>query len=71
MERTTRSTGTTRSEAAQPHRRPRLQRLRGDMVSHHALRAAALRGLPGLTVLMTQDFGAQPGDLNPLGYMRV
>jgi Dyp-type peroxidase family len=25
-------------------------------------------GLPGLTVLMTQDFGAQPGDLNPLGY---
>ena len=25
-------------------------------------------GLPGLTVLTTQDFGAQPGDLNPLGY---
>jgi deferrochelatase/peroxidase EfeB len=25
-------------------------------------------GLPGLTVLMEQDFGAQPGDLNPLGY---
>src|SRR5262249_32260146 len=25
-------------------------------------------GLPGLTVLMTSDFGAQPGDLNPLGY---
>jgi Dyp-type peroxidase family len=25
-------------------------------------------GHPGLTVLMTQDFGAQPGDLNPLGY---
>ena len=25
-------------------------------------------GLPGLKVLMTQDFGAQPGDLNPLGY---
>ena len=24
-------------------------------------------GLPGLTVLVTQDFGAQPGDLNPLG----
>ena len=23
---------------------------------------------PGLTVLMTQDFGAQPGALNPLGY---
>jgi Dyp-type peroxidase family len=26
------------------------------------------KGIPGLTVLMTQDFGAQPGDLNPLGY---
>ena len=25
-------------------------------------------GFPGLRVLMTQDFGAQPGDLNPLGY---
>jgi Dyp-type peroxidase family len=25
-------------------------------------------GSPGLTVLTTQDFGAQPGDLNPLGY---
>jgi hypothetical protein len=25
-------------------------------------------GFPGLTVLMAQDFGAQPGDLNPLGY---
>ena len=25
-------------------------------------------GLPGLRVLATQDFGAQPGDLNPLGY---
>ena len=25
-------------------------------------------GYPGLTVLATQDFGAQPGDLNPLGY---
>jgi len=25
-------------------------------------------GYAGLTVLLTQDFGAQPGDLNPLGY---
>jgi len=25
-------------------------------------------GRPGLTVLSAQDFGAQPGDLNPLGY---
>jgi Dyp-type peroxidase family len=25
-------------------------------------------GRPGLKVLTTQDFGAQPGDLNPLGY---
>jgi Dyp-type peroxidase family len=25
-------------------------------------------GIAGLSVLMTQDFGAQPGDLNPLGY---
>jgi deferrochelatase/peroxidase EfeB len=25
-------------------------------------------GFPGLTVLLAQDFGAQPGDLNPLGY---
>ena len=25
-------------------------------------------GFPGLTVLSEQDFGAQPGDLNPLGY---
>src|SRR6185312_5499200 len=26
------------------------------------------QGFGGVTVLMTQDFGAQPGDLNPLGY---
>jgi Dyp-type peroxidase family len=25
-------------------------------------------GYPGLKVLLTQNFGAQPGDLNPLGY---
>ena len=25
-------------------------------------------GLPGVTVVVSQDFGAQPGDLNPLGY---
>ena len=25
-------------------------------------------GFPGVTVLLVQDFGAQPGDLNPLGY---
>jgi Dyp-type peroxidase family len=25
-------------------------------------------GLPGLAVLLTQDFGDRPGDLNPLGY---
>ena len=25
-------------------------------------------GISGITVLITQDFGAQPGDLNPLGY---
>ena len=25
-------------------------------------------GFPGVTVLLAQDFGAQPGDLNPLGY---
>jgi Dyp-type peroxidase family len=25
-------------------------------------------GIPGLTVLVSQDFGAQPGDRNPLGY---
>jgi deferrochelatase/peroxidase EfeB len=25
-------------------------------------------GFSGLRVLMTEDFGAQPGDLNPLGY---
>jgi Dyp-type peroxidase family len=25
-------------------------------------------GFPGLSVLLEQDFGAQPGDLNPLGY---
>ena len=26
------------------------------------------QGLPGVSVLDSQDFGAQPGDLNPLGY---
>ena len=26
------------------------------------------QGRPGLTVVSAQDFGAQPGDLNPLGY---
>jgi Dyp-type peroxidase family len=26
------------------------------------------QGFAGITVLVTQDFGAQPGDLNPLGY---
>jgi Dyp-type peroxidase family len=37
----------------------------------HRTMASARRhfeGRPGLTVLATQDFGAQPGDLNPLGY---
>ena len=29
---------------------------------------SSTRGSAGVTVLMTQDFGAQPGDLNPLGY---
>ena len=33
-----------------------------------ALARRHYEGSPGLTVLMTQDFGAQPGDLNPLGY---
>ena len=31
-------------------------------------RAQQYEGFSGVTVLMTQDFGAQPGDLNPLGY---
>ena len=31
-------------------------------------RGSSMRELPGVTVLATQDFGAQPGDLNPLGY---
>ena len=26
------------------------------------------KGRPGVTVVASQDFGAQPGDLNPLGY---
>ena len=33
-----------------------------------ALARAQYEGFPGLTVLVAQDFGAQPGDLNPLGY---
>ena len=36
----------------------------------HALEMAReqYQGFSGVTVLSTQDFGAQPGDLNPLGY---
>ena len=37
----------------------------------HRTMAAARKhyeGRPGLTVLTAEDFGAQPGDLNPLGY---
>lgn len=26
------------------------------------------QGVPGVTIVLMQDFGAQPGDLNPLGY---
>jgi deferrochelatase/peroxidase EfeB len=33
-----------------------------------ALARQHYEGAAGLTVLSTQDFGAQPGDLNPLGY---
>ena len=33
-----------------------------------ALARQHYEGAEGLTVLSTQDFGAQPGDLNPLGY---
>ena len=33
-----------------------------------ALKRQQYRGLAGVTVLGTQDFGAQPGDLNSLGY---
>jgi hypothetical protein len=34
---------------------------------YRTLRVAVrdIRGTPGLTVLMAQDFGARPGDLNP------
>jgi len=33
-----------------------------------AIARAEYEGFSGVTVLATQDFGAQPGDLNPLGY---
>jgi Dyp-type peroxidase family len=33
-----------------------------------AIARAHYEGRPGLTVVAAQDFGAQPGDLNPLGY---
>lgn len=32
------------------------------------LKRQQYRGLSGVTVLATRDFGAQPGDLNPLGF---
>jgi Dyp-type peroxidase family len=37
---------------------------------HDTLQSARQQyeGFAGVTVLMAQDFGAQPGDLNPLGY---
>ena len=37
---------------------------------HHTMELAQrhYEGHPGLTVLSAEDFGAQPGDLNPLGY---
>ena len=39
------------------------------LASRHGHRpASSTRGFSGVTVLMMQDFGAQPGDLNPLGY---
>jgi Dyp-type peroxidase family len=33
-----------------------------------AMARAQYEGFSGVSVLQTQDFGAQPGDLNPLGY---
>jgi deferrochelatase/peroxidase EfeB len=33
-----------------------------------AMAREAFEGISGLSVVHTQDFGAQPGDLNPLGY---
>jgi deferrochelatase/peroxidase EfeB len=36
----------------------------------HAIQTARqqFEGISGVSVLLSQDFGAQPGDLNPLGY---
>ena len=66
---TTRALGAGVRERAHPHRCQRLQRLRGDVASHDGAGArSTTSGHRGLTVLTTQDFGAQPGDLNPLGY---
>jgi Dyp-type peroxidase family len=41
-----------------------------EMTWHRTMDSARrhYQGRPGLTVLTEQDFGAQPGDLNPLGY---
>ena len=66
---TTRRTGNSRSAAAHIHigvsvfsDSEETWRRTMDTARQH------YEGVAGLTVLTTQDFGAQPGDLNPLGY---
>ena len=55
-------------ERGHPHRRQRLQRLAETWRQTTDTARRHYEGRPGLTVLTAQDFGAQPGDLNPLGY---
>ena len=51
-----------------PYRRERIQRFRGKASASPRRRPRAVRGLLGRQRLAMQDFGAQPGDLNSLGY---
>ncbi len=68
-ERTIRRTGTSRSAAARfisPSVSLATAKKSGAAPWHW--RGSSITDFPAFTVLDAQDFGAQPGDLNPLGY---
>ena len=66
--RTTRRTGSRRSAAGSSTSASACSAIRATRGAGHGDGAAAGGGRVGLTVVATEDFGAQPGDLNPLGY---
>ena len=65
---TIRKIGTCRSARVSPHRRQCLQQFRRTAPPRPRVAREQFEGFSGVSVLADQDFGAQPGDRNSLGY---